>query len=62
MKAFVILMISFGAGKYEVMSITRFDTMQECQAARAVVITEYGKDVWGKNMMPDDAAKCLEVK
>lgn len=58
MKVFVILIIYFGSGKYAQFDVERFNSVEECRAARAAIIAQYA-ETW--TPINGEDAICREV-
>lgn len=59
-----ILIIAFSMNtKYAVFDITRFNSMEECQAARTEILETVNppKDSWLPDSIPSDTITCKEI-
>jgi hypothetical protein len=59
MKSFVLLVVWLGASTTQTISVTRLETMAECQAAKQALVTAYAE-----NWFPlrSDEVRCVEVQ
>jgi hypothetical protein len=58
-EAFVVMIIWTGTGYMQTMSMERFNTIEECEAAKAAIVDSYSED-W--SAIPAGDIRCIEVK